>query len=65
MTTKTTTRLFAPAIKAAKSLDWTHARIRHYGDRENRKRFICSLYSAGRIDVSAKLMLLDLYVDEC
>ncbi len=62
---RTINQIFTPALSAANSLFWVHDRIRMFADTDNRQRFINSLFGAGRIDGTARVMLLDLYVDEC
>jgi hypothetical protein len=64
MTIRTVNEAFAPALRSASALEWTHGRIRLFATKDQQRRFINSLFGAGRIDGTARVMLLDLYVEE-
>lgn len=65
MHTRTISEHFAPAITSAAQLAWTHGRISIHRLKEDKLRSINAMFGAGRINGTARVMLIEIYVDEC
>jgi len=63
MKTRTIAEIFARPIADAAGMEWVHPRIQSFPVVEDKRRFINSLFGAGRINGSARCMLLDFYVE--